>query len=66
MMITIKIKTDRQKNLLIKILRDAREDMKENKEVLERNRHKPNWLQMLNENSFTELALDDLLEQLEQ
>jgi len=57
---------DRQRNLLIKVLRDVKQELEEdNQEVLERNKHKENYLTMLNNNSKTLLDVEKMLEQLE-
>lgn len=62
---TIDIK-DRQRNLLIKVLRDVHQELtKDNVKTLEKNKHKQNYLHMLNENSKTILDVEDLLEKLE-
>lgn len=61
------IKTSkRQRNLLIKVLRDVKDDLEEaNHEVLGRNKHKNNYLEMLNQNNQTLLDVENLLIQLE-
>lgn len=57
---------DRQRNLLIKVLRDVKQEIEvDNNKVLEKNKHKSNHLQMLNENNKLILLVDDLLEKLE-
>lgn len=58
--------SDRQRNLLIKILRDVKQELEEdNVKVLERNKHKSNYLEMLNGNSKTILDVESLLKKLE-
>ena len=57
---------DRQSNLLIKILRDVLQELEEdNKEVLDRNKHRKEYLTMLNNNSFAIQDVKKILKQLE-
>lgn len=57
---------DRQINLLINVLREVKEDLdKNNSKVLERNKHKSNYLNALNENELNLIAVKNLLSKLE-
>ena len=57
---------DKEKHLLIIVLRDVEEELKEhNLEVLERNKHKKNYLVQLNKNNLQIKMVEKLLKKLE-
>lgn len=59
--------SDEERFLIVKILRDEVEDnLKDhNKKVIERNKFKPNWLDMLNKNNKQIFLVENLLKKLE-
>lgn len=56
---------DKERKLLINLLKDCEEELKgHNQKVLDKNKHKSNWLDNLNNNNQTIILVENLLEKL--